>query len=373
MQGTAAAYDLGRFGDAGEVRLADMDEGRAVRAAARVNALLNRPVVRPFGFNAKSDASVHGLLARMDACLSAVPYFLNLALTERAIAAGVCFNDLGGNTDVVRGQLALDAKAKAASVSVIPDCGLPNTLAAQGIRSLDRAQHVRIYSGALPQNRSLPLGYKVTFALDGLTNQYFGKALVLRNGKVQEVDTFTELESITFPAPVGVLEAFTTSGGTSTCPYTYEGQIETYEYKTLRYPGHYDALKLLRDLGFLDQTAIDVDGVKVTPRAVFHKVMEKTWTFPDEPDLLILRVVVDGEKNGKPAGYIAELVDRPDPATGFSAMERMTAFTAAIVTAMQARKEIGPGAQPLELAVDPGTVIAGLERRGLPLKITRPA
>lgn len=373
MQGTAAAYDLGRFGDADEVRLLDLDPRRAGASAERVNRLLGRMVAIPGHIEASDGASVRSALTGVAACLSAVPYRLNVQLAAAAVEAGVSFNDLGGNTAVVQEELALDAAARARGVSVVPDCGvapgMANTLAVHGMRTLDRAVHVHIRCGGLPQNRALPLGYRQLFSLEGLTNEYFGKALVLRQGRVAEIDTFAELETLTLPDPIGEVEAFTTSGGTSTCPITFAGQLESYDYKTIRYPGHHAALKLFKALGFLELEPLDVGGQRVAPRDVFHAVMSGAWHFPDEPDLLVLRVDVLGDKDGHPARYRAQIVDRHDPRTGFSAMERTTAFAAAIVTALQAAGRTPRGAVPLERAVDPDDFVRELRRRDIPCDI----
>jgi lysine 6-dehydrogenase len=374
MQGTAAAYDLARFGDADEVRLLDLDLHRAREAAARVNSLVGREVAKSGLVNASDKTSASQVLEGIHACLSAVPYFLNVQLARAAIDAGASFNDLGGNTQVVRETLALDKEAKRAGVSVVPDCGVApgmgNTLAVLGMRALDRAEHVHIRCGGLPQNRNLPLGYRTLFSMEGLTNEYFGKAVVLRDGKVAEIDTFEELESIDLPAPLGTLEAFVTSGGTSTCPYTFEGKVQSYDYKTIRYPGHYGQLKLFKDLGFLEQEPVLIAGQPVKPRAMFHTIMQKVWDHPSEPDLLVLRVDVVGEKGGERVRHRTLLIDHQDAKTGFSAMERTTAFAAAIVTAMQARGQTPRGAVPLELAVDPVEFVSALKLRGIPFETT---
>ncbi|MCK6551042.1 saccharopine dehydrogenase NADP-binding domain-containing protein [Myxococcota bacterium] len=374
MQGTAAAYDLARFGDAAEVRLFDVDLSRAEASARRVNELVGAVMVRPAHLDARDPSSVQGALEGVHACLSAVPYFLNVALAEAAIAAGACFNDLGGNTNVVEQELALDAKAKARGVSVVPDCGvapgMANTLAVHGIESLDVAEHVHMRCGGLPQNKALPLGYKKLFSLEGLTNEYFGKAIILRDGKVAEVDTFEELERFVLPEPIGEVEAFTTSGGASTAPYTFAGKLKTYDYKTIRYPGHYEKLKLFKDLGFLELAPVTVKGASVVPRDVFHAIMDRAWDHPAELDLLVLRVDVLGTKDGRASRYRAEIIDRQDPKTGFSAMERTTAFAAAIVTSLQAHGHTPKGAVPLEKAVGAAEFVRELGRRDIPFSIT---
>ncbi|MEQ8278878.1 MAG: saccharopine dehydrogenase C-terminal domain-containing protein [Deltaproteobacteria bacterium] len=372
MQGTAAAYDLAMFGDADEVRLLDIDNRAANASAERVNALIGRDVAKGGIVNASDKTSASQVLEGMHACMSAVPYFLNLGLARAAIDAGCHFNDLGGNTDIVQQELGLDKEAKAAGVSIIPDCGvapgMANTLAVYGMESLDTASHVKMRCGGLPQNKELPLGYAQLFAMEGLTNEYFGEALVLREGKVQKIPTFEELETFELPAPIGPVEAFVTSGGTSTCPITFEGRVQSYDYKTIRYPGHYAQMKLLKDLGFIDLDPVDVVGHSLRPRDFFHTIMQRVWHRPEEKDLLVLRVDVEGTKDGKNVRHRSLIVDRHDDKTGFSAMERTTAFSAAVVTAMQAQDRTPKGAVSLETSVNAQEFVREIGRRGIAIE-----
>ena len=372
MQGTAAAYDLANFGDADEVRLLDIDMRTARAAAERVNELIGRQVAKGGIVNASDKTSASQVLEGMHACLSAVPYFLNVGLAKAAIDAGCHFNDLGGNTPIVLEELALDREARAANVSIIPDCGvapgMANTLAVYGMNAVDEPKRVAVRCGGIPQNKDLPLGYLQLFAMEGLTNKYFGKANVLRNGRVMEIDTFEELEEFELPAPIGRVEAFVTSGGTSTCPSTFEGKLDSYDYKTVRYPGHYEKMRLFKDLGFIDLDPIDVVGHSVRPRDFFHALMRRVWERPDEPDLLVLRVDVEGTHDGRPVRHRSLVVDRHDAKTGFSAMERTTAYSAAIVTALQARDQTPKGAVPLETSVDAEDFVRELGKRDIPLE-----
>ncbi|MFQ6033741.1 MAG: saccharopine dehydrogenase family protein, partial [Candidatus Bipolaricaulia bacterium] len=188
MQGRTAAYDLARFGGAEEVLLADVDLERAKEAAARVNRLIGGELARA----AEVDVQDHGALVEalrgFDAALSAVPYRFNLEITEAAIAAKTGLCDLGGNTSIVLKQLELDPEAKKAGITIIPDCGLApgmaNTLAVHAMSRMERPQEVRIWCGGLPQHPKPPLDYKLVFSIEGLTNEYFGKAYVLRDGRV---------------------------------------------------------------------------------------------------------------------------------------------------------------------------------------------
>jgi lysine 6-dehydrogenase len=369
-QGTAAAYDLALFGDAEEIRLLDADGAAARQAAARIDRLAGRAVATARTVDVRDRAALVAALRGVNAALSGVPYFFNVGVARAAVDAGASFNDLGGNTDVVREELALDAEAKAAGVSIVPDCGLApgmgNTLAVYGLTKFDRPTDVRIFCGGLPQTPKGPLGYKLVFSLEGLTNEYTGDAVVIRNGRRTIEPAFTGLEPVQ-SEELGGLEAFYTSGGTSTCPWTFEGTLDTYEYKTLRWPGHYAKLRPLIELGFLDKTPVRVGDAEVVPRQLAHALLAKWIDYPEDPDLVVLRVDVTGDTGGRRRTFRMDILDRQDPATGFTAMERTTAFPAAIVTILQARGAVAPGARPLEVAVPGPDFVAELAKRDIRL------
>jgi lysine 6-dehydrogenase len=372
-QGTAAAYDMARFGGATEILFLDSDEPAAARAAARIDRLLGQPIATARRVDVRDEAALADALTGSTAALSAVPYFLNVGAARAAIAAGCHFNDLGGNTTIVREELELDAAARKAGVSLVPDCGLApglsNTLAAYGLEAFDKPLHVRMWCGGLPQTPRPPLGYRQVFSLEGLTNEYTGEAIVLRKGRRVNIPAFTALEELDVEG-VGRLEAFYTSGGTSTCPWTYEGRLESYEYKTLRYPGHFSMIRPLIELGLLEKTPIAVGTASVAPRDLVHAVLGPQIQFPDDPDLVVLRVEVEGMKEGRTQTLRIDILDREDKATGFTAMERTTAYPAAIVSILQARGVVEPGARPLEVAVPGGAFMAELRKRDIPLKET---
>lgn len=371
MQGTACAYDMAKFGDADSVILADIDIEKATKAADRVNTLLGKNIAVAKKINVKNQDEVVELLTGIDSFLSATSYHFHLDVTKAAIKAKANMCDLGGNTDVVRSQLELNSLAKEAGVTIIPDCGLMpgmgNTLAVYGMSKLDTCEEVQIRCGGLPQNPKPPLGYKLVFNIGGLTNEYFGKAFVLRNGKVTEIDTFDELEEIEFAAPIGKCEAFTTTGGTSTCPWTFEGKVKTYEYKTVRYKGHYDKFKTMLDLGLLDTEPVKVGDAEVSPRDLFHTVVAPKIDFPEDKDLVVIRAVCKGKKDGLDMELEYEIIDFHDDKTGFTAMERTTAYPASIVAIMNARGETPKGAVSLEVGVDGTKFVTELRKRDIKL------
>jgi lysine 6-dehydrogenase len=356
-QGVALAYDLMRRGEASRVTLADAHPAVALRAVSRLATLLpdTSCPVTPATCDVSEAAQVAGVLGGADVVISAVPYRFNALLTDLAIAAGASFCDLGGNTSVVLKQLSRHNRAAAAGVSIVPDCGLApglgNLLAAHGIAAMDEPAHVHIRCGGLPERPVGPLGYKLSFNFDGLLNEYSGCGEFLRDGERIDVPALTEVEEIEFPLPVGWCEAAVTSGGTSTCAETFRGRLQTYDYKTVRYPGHFALIRALFGLGCFDECIKLADGTTVQPRPLLRRLFEQQLALPDVRDVAVLRCTVAGRHQGQACTRQYDLFDRHDEQTGFAAMERATAFPAALVAYMQARRLIAAGARPAEVAV----------------------
>jgi lysine 6-dehydrogenase len=376
-QGTACAYDLARFGDAERIYLMDADIGFAQRSEERLRRLLpDRASV--FSVVQWDVREPRGLIERFRNCevaVSAVPYYFNPQVARAAIAAGVAMCDLGGDTPTTLELHQLNEQAGTAGSTILPDCGLApgmcNLLAVYGMESLDRCEHVRIRCGGLPQVPVPPLGYRLAFNLEGLLNNYFGKAYILHQGKVAEIQSFTEPEQIEFPPPLGHCEAFVTAGAASTCPWTFAGKLQTYEYKTVRYPGHYEKVKLLWDLGLLSVEPVTVDGGTVIPRKLFTKVAGERLAYREEKDLVILRVICEGRHGGRSAQRVMEVMEFYDDQTGFSAMERTTGFAAGIVASLLARRKIREtGVLAIERAVPADLFVGELVRRGIKMNET---
>lgn len=368
-QGTAAAYDMARWGDARRVILADVDLAAAQRAAARVNELVvDRPIARPVALDVANQEAVSDLLqSGVDACLSAVPYYLNLPLSATAVANRVNFVDLGGHTGIARQQHALDAQARAAGISVIPNCGqvpgMGTTLMLHAAALLDETVDLIMWDGGLPQDPQPPYNYMLTFSVEGLINEYAEPGVFLRDWQVAEVEPLTELEHVTFPEPIGTLEAFVTGGGLDTMPWTLEGKVRTLQNKTLRYPGHMSLMRAFYDLGLWSQTPVQLDAGAVVPRELFIKLFAPQIDFPGEKDMIIVRIHAIGKKNGEDATAVVELFDFYDDETGFTAMERSTGWSAAIVAEMAARGETPRGAGGVETMVPVQLYVDELRRR----------
>lgn len=370
-QGIAAAYDLAKFGEASRITLADADGNQAKLAADRVNTLVRARVADSLTLDVRGEESVCRTFKDYDVVLSAVPYFFNLALTRLAIECRVSFCDLGGNTEIVRQQHALDSEAKRAGVRVVPDCGMGpgmgNNLAAYAMSLVGDPEHVYLYDGGLPQSPKPPWNYALTFNIEGLTNEYHGGMTILREGKLQHVPCFTELENINV-APIGRLESFFIAGGASTAPWSFKGKLQTYQLKVLRYPGTFAQLKAFSDLGLFETKPLVVDGREVIPRHVFHSLFEPQVRLDEASDVCIIRVRALGHQNKERCEAVVQLIDYYDDMTKFTAMQRTTGWHMSIVAAMMARGETPVGCIPLELAVPGASFVREARKRGF--KIT---
>ncbi len=368
-QGTAAAYDMARWGNAHRIIMADRDPEAARRAADRVNRMVGAAIAEPAQVDVTDLDAVERLLRGVDAALSAVPYIYNLGITQAAIRARCSLCDLGGNTAIVRQQHAFHEEALAAGVSIIPDCGqvpgLGTTLIVYAMELLDGAVDVYMWDGGIPQSPRPPFNYLLTFHIAGLTNEYAEPAIFLRDWEIVEVEPMTELETVEFPPPIGTLEAFVAGGGTSTMPWTFRGRLRTLQNKTLRHPGHFAQLRAFYDLGLWDTRPIRVGDVEVVPREVFHVLFEPKVTFPGDKDTVIVRVRAVGKKDGRDAEAVVELIDHFDEETGFTAMERATGWSAAIVAEMMAHGLTPRGAGGVETFVPARPFVEEMRRRGL--------
>jgi lysine 6-dehydrogenase len=379
MMGSAAAYDMARNPDVKAVTVADSDHKRAKEVASRLNKLLGAKKITPEKVDASSERSAYKLMRDHAACLSAVPYFFNLGLAKAAIKAKCHFADLGGNNVVVRKTLDMAKKAEKAGVALAPDCGLSpgmaSILAGELMRRIGcKAEALKIYVGGLPVNPKPPFNYQMVFSVEGLINEYCEPAIVLRKGKIQKIEPLTEIEKFEIPG-LPTLDAFHTSGGTSTLPETFAGKVGECFEKTLRYEGHIQLIRGLYDLGLFSGEKRKINGVEISPRAVTSNLFLEKFA-GDEPDLTVMRIEawepqkrsLLGLRKSDEARRVLSftLVDRFEPKTKMTSMMRTTAWPAAIVVQMMASGEIAKrGAVLQERDVPADAFLSAMAARGI--------
>ena len=368
-QGSACAFDLLRSAGVTEVRIADLD-------VSSLPSFLptDDPRLVPVSVDVRNREQMLAEMGKVDAVLSAIPYYFNGDLAALAVQSGVHFADLGGNTEIVFRQKELDAAAKAKGVTVVPDTGLApgmiNVLAEHGIRSLDTVESVKLFVGGLPQHPEPPLNYQIVYSIEGVLDYYSTLSWVVRDSKRVQVTALSELEPVQFAAPIGTLEAFHTAGGLSTMAWRYEGKIPVMEYKTLRYPGHAQMMAAMRDLGLYDSTPIDVKGVSVIPRDVFIALVGPKLRKAGGTDLVALRVLVTGTKNGAATTRQYDLLDYYDAEHQITAMMRVTGYTLSITGQLMASGVLAAGVHTPDECFPGDRYIAELGKRGINITIS---
>jgi lysine 6-dehydrogenase len=170
--------------------------------------------------------------------------------------------------------------------------------------------------------------------VEGLINEYAEPARILRSGKIITIEPLTEVESFKIPEFIE-LEAFHTSGGTSTMPETYGKNIGECFEKTLRYPGHVQMIRALYDLGLFSSKKRKFGKVEIAPRAVMSDLMVEKFS-GDAPDVTVMRV--EAHRNGQVVAFT--MIDKYDPATKLTSMMRTTAWPASVVLQMMVTGEI---------------------------------
>lgn len=259
------------------------------------------------------------IMSKFDVVVSALPYSFNIEMTKVAIQSKTDMCDLGGNIDIVLRQIEMDNIAKKRGVSIIPDCGLApglgNILAYDVAMKAGKGCSIKIRCGGIPLKPEPPLWYALFFSVKGLINEYKEDCIVVRNWKVKKLPSLTEVESINFEG-FTELEAFLTSGGTSTLPITLKNFVRDLDYKTIRYKGHCTVMKAFSDLGFFN------DDVRQITENLFEKNLKKNVR-----DIVLMRVEGKGREK-----VIYEFTSKGYK--DMSAMQRCTCYPTSIIASM---------------------------------------
>lgn len=277
-------------------------------------------------------------LGNFDLVIGALPGDYGLPALRACIEAKSDIVDVSFTPEY---PLELNEEARKAGITMIPDCGvapgLSNLLVGYGASQLDSIHEAKIMVGGIPEKKVPPLGYTITWSAEGLIDEYIRDVSIVKDGELIQVPALSGLENIDFPG-VGMLEAFYTDGLRSLVESIPEAE-NLYE-KTLRYPGHVEKVKLLRELGFFSEDLVKVRGLEVKPKMVSARVLERSLTMPEVGDLLAMSVYVSGIKDGDKLGFSYHVLEYYDHAKDVSAMARTTAYTASIVSRLLADGDI---------------------------------
>lgn len=270
----------------------------------------------------------------------------------------------------------LQELAQTRGVTAVVDCGvapgLCNIIAGYVAQQLEQVERYVCYVGGLPKVRSWPFEYKAVFSPADVLEEYTRPARFVEYGRQVVRPALSDVELINLP-PVGSFEAFNTDGlrslmHTLDAPFMQE--------KTLRYPGHANLMRVFRESGFLNPEPIKVNGSAVSPLALTSKLLFDQWKLAEgEEDFTVMRVIVEGQRQGERLRYTYDLYDEYDLATQTHSMARTTGYTCTIVVRQVASGLFDqPGICPPELVGRaPGcfdNLLAGYETRNIQLTET---
>jgi lysine 6-dehydrogenase len=293
-------------------------------------------------------ANVARAIEHADLVVGAVPGFMGYRTVERVLEAGKPVVDISFFPEDAFG---LDEAAKNAGVPCLVDCGIApgfsNLVLGRLEAALDRTHSFRCMVGGLPVERRWPWDYKAPFSPADVLEEYTRPARFRMGGKEVVVPALSDVELLHFPG-LGTLEAFATDGLRSllkTC------QTPDMVEKTLRYPGHAELMRLLRESGFFSKEPVQAASGQVRPLDVTSALLFDQWQFEEgEPDLTIMRIEVEGAKDGCDVRHVYNLLDYYDPDTETSSMARTTGFSCtAMVQVVATGQWTEPGVAPPEI------------------------
>jgi saccharopine dehydrogenase-like NADP-dependent oxidoreductase len=269
--------------------------------------------------------AVRSLVRDFDLVIGAVPGFMGFDTLGSVIEAGKNVVDI---SFFAEDAFLLNDRAQANGVTAVVDCGVAPGMSNMilGYHAARMAvSHFKCYVGGLPFKRDFPFEYKAPFSPADVIEEYVRPARYVENGHVVVRPALSDAEFLDFPE-VGTLEAFNSDGLRSLLKTM---RVPNMIEKTLRYPGHLDHIKALRDSGFFSQEEIEVRGRKMKPIEFTSAILFKGWHLHEEDDeFTAMRILIEGEEEGRRRTYQYNLFDRKDRTTGFSSMARTTGFTA---------------------------------------------
>lgn len=365
MMGHAIAFDLCRFSNFKTIFIGEK-ENQTKKFASR---FLKKKNVEIVGLDVEDVKKVKQYYDTVDVVISAVPYRFNYALAKLAVQTRTHFIDLGGNNTIVQKERGLFKQAQKQGMTIIPDLGLAPGLVSiithDIVNHMDTVDSVKLRVGGLPLYPQPPFNYQIVFSPYGLINEYVEDAIVLDHGNILTKKSMTDIEHLEFPRPFGMMEAFLTSGGCSTLPYTYKDVIKYLDYKTIRYPGHCEKITTLLNLGLAEEKKIRIGSATVSPRDVFASLFATHVPSTGE-DVVLLKVLSKGRLNGKPLNREYLLIDYYDSKNNITAMMRTTGYPVSITAQMIENGTIQQqGVFCPEEIIPPEPFFAELKKRGV--------
>ena len=336
--GIVLANDLIESNAQNEVTLIDISSDHLEQASE----IIQSDRFSPLQTDVEDEGQRKTIFKGKDVALCALLHKHSLLMLKAAVQQEVHFVDLVGEHPVERLNYDEDTKKKGlcliSGMGVSP--GITNICVGRGAHLLDTVDRVMIYVGGNPVHPKPPLNYRIVYAVDSVLDFYERKVPVFRDGKIQELEPLSGIESISFPAPFSEMECFYTDGLNSLL-YTMKGKIkDELAEKTIRHNGHAEQIKILKECGLFSREPIQLGGQQVIPRKVLEAVLDSALRLGEEEDATLLRIIVEGQKSGRPETHIFEMLDQYDSKKGYTSMAKTTSFPASIAAQMIASGQI---------------------------------
>jgi lysine 6-dehydrogenase len=348
MQGKAALHDLVQSEHVDEIVAADYNFEALRSHVARAGY---GPRVQCEFVDASDPEGLERLMSQgADVVVDLMPMLYHDFVTAAAIKHRCHVVNASYATPEMR-RLSYEARAR--DVTILPefgmDPGMDLVLLGEAVRRLDTVDGIITYGAGFPEPDALdnPLNYKITWTFEGLLRSYYRAGRIIRDGEIVEFgETQMFSPELTYQIELqglGKLEAFPNGDALK---YANLMGIETSSLKNLgryvlRWPGHCAFWKTLVDLHFLDEAPLVVDGVEVDRRHYLAALIEPQLQYKDdERDVVVVRIEVEGRKDGQRKRTIHQVIDFRDLVTGFTAMSRTVGYTASIGAQMLGTGEI---------------------------------
>jgi saccharopine dehydrogenase-like NADP-dependent oxidoreductase len=301
-----------------EVHVADVN-GDVARSVVEAHAF---PNMRAYAVDARDGGALMAHLRAhpVDAVVSSLPYYCNVAVAAAAKAAGAHYFDLTEDVEVTR---AVRQLAEGSSRAFVPQCGLApgfiSIAANELIGHFDELRSVKLRVGALPQHPNNVLKYSLTWSTEGLINEYGNPCEAIVDGRMTEVAPLEGLEEIEIDGTL--YEAFNTSGGLGSLGDTHGARVQNMDYKTIRYPGHCGQMRLLMN-------DLKLNHDRATLKRVLENAVPQTLQ-----DVVIVYVAVSGQQSGelREESYVSKIYPQVIAGRLWSAIQVTTAAGIAAV------------------------------------------
>lgn len=369
--GAAIARDLAREPD---LRVTAADARPEALKRLRETAAAEGSELRTLPLDLADPTSLARALDGCELAVGAVPGPMGFDTLRRVLQAGLDVVDISFfEEDAFELHDLARRRGRTAIVDAGVAPGLSNLFLGHHEAALEEVARFECLVGGIPAYPTPPWEYRAPFSPIDVLAEYTRPARARRDGRDVVLDALSEVESVEFPG-LGTLEAFNTDGLRT---LLHTSRAHELVEKTMRWPGHADRVRVLRDSGFFDPEPVELpSGARVAPLELSAALLFHAWRYDDdEEDVTAMRLTLDGRDPLGPVRHVLHLLDRRDPATNLSSMARTTGYTAtALVRLLLDGRWREPGIAPPEVvAAEPGVldfVVEHLAARGVVIERT---